>query len=93
LNGMILHTMILYMDKPKKFVVDLKKEFLSELGSEVDERFEGNKASAARAVQMARVPFTNLCNAREGVTLDKLFEVGVRLGWDIDVRFKRKSSK
>ena len=90
---MTLHTIVLDMDKPKKFVADLKKEFLTELGNEVEERFEGNKASAARAVQMARVPFTNLCNAREGVTLDKLFEVGVRLGWDIDVRFKRKSSK
>lgn len=60
---------------------------------EVEERFDGNKAKAATALQMNRVQFTNLCNGREGATIDKLIQIGAMLGWSIDVRVKRKTGE
>ena len=81
------------MGKHKKLVDDMRKRLLRELVSEVNERFEGNKAKAAEAVEMHRVPFTNLCNGREGATIDKLIQIGAKLDWKIELRIERGETK
>jgi hypothetical protein len=75
--------------KQQKIVADIRKRLLRELADEVEERFGGNKAKAAIALEMHRVPFTNLCNGREAATLDKLIQIGAKLGWEIELRVKR----
>ena len=79
------------MGKHQKIADDIRKKLLRELVVEVDERFDGNKAKAAIAVEMHRVPFTNLCNGRDGVTIDKLIQIGAKLGWDIELLIDRKN--
>ncbi len=81
------------MVRPQKIVDDIKKRLLRELVSEIDERFDGNKAKAAEAVEMHRAPFTNLCNGREGATIDKLIQIGTKLGWKIELRVERGETK
>ena len=77
------------MGKHKKEADNIRKRLLIELVNEVDERFEGNKAKAALFLKIHRVPFTNLCNEREGVTIDKLIEIGSKLGWKIELSIDR----
>lgn len=77
------------MRKQERLVEDFRKRLLDELIRDVEDRFEGNKAKAAEAVQMHRVPFTNLCNGKEGATLDKLIQIGAMLGWKIELRVDR----
>jgi len=77
------------MRKQPHLVEEIKKKLLSELIQEVDDRFDGNKAKAAEAVEMHRVPFTNLCNGKEGPTIDKLIQIGAKLGWKIELRVDR----
>lgn len=81
------------MGKHQKIVDDIRKRLLRELVSEVDERFEGNKAKAAEAIEMHRVPFTNLCNGKEGATIDKLIQIGAKLDWKIELRVERGEKK
>ena len=81
------------MRKPQKTVDSIRKSLLGELVSEVDERFGGSKTKAAEAVEMHRVPFTNLCNGREGATIDKLIEIGTKLGWEIELYVDRGNKK
>lgn len=81
------------MTRHRKIVTDIRERLLRELIDEVEERFDGNKAKAATALQMNRVQFTNLCNGREGATIDKLIQIGAMLGWSIDVRVKRKTGE
>ena len=78
------------MRKHQKTVDDIRKRLLGELVSEVDERFGGSKTKAAEAVEMHRVPLTNLCNGREGATIDKLIEIGVKLDWEVELHVNRK---
>lgn len=77
------------MRKPRRLVEDIRNRLLNELIREVEDRFGGNKAKAAEAVEMHRVPFTNLCNGKEGVTIDKLIQIGTTLGWKIELRVER----
>ncbi len=79
------------MKKQRDVVEDIRNRLLDELIHEVKDRFDGNKAKAAEAVQLHRVQFTNLCNGREGATIDKLIQIGVKLGWKIELRVDRKS--
>ena len=74
-----------------KITDEIRKKLLHELKLEVAERFDGNKASAATTIGMHRVPFTNLCNGKEGSTIDKLIEIGTQLGWEIDLSVDRKN--
>jgi plasmid maintenance system antidote protein VapI len=77
------------MRKQQRPVEDIRKRLLGELIQEVEDRFGGNKARAAEAVAMHRVPFTNLCNGKEGATIDKLIQIGAMLGWKIELRVDR----
>lgn len=82
---------MLLMRKQQRIVEDIRNRFLNELNQEIEDRFGGNKTKAAEAVEMNRVSFTNLCNGREGATIDKLIQIGFLLGWKIELKINRKS--
>ncbi len=79
------------MRKHRDIVEEIRNRLLDELIQEVEDRFGGNKAKAAEAVSLHRVQFTNLCNGREGATIDKLIQIGARLDWKIELNVNRKS--
>lgn len=79
------------MRKQKLIVDDIRNRLLNELIQDVKDRFDGNKTKAAEAIDMHRIPFTNLCNGREGATIDKLIQIGAKLGWKIELTINRKS--
>lgn len=81
------------MGKHRYVVEDIRNRLLDELIREVEDRFGGNKAKAAEAVDLHRVQFTNLCNGREGATIDKLIQIGAKLGWKIELRVERRKDK
>lgn len=81
------------MRKQRHVVEDIRNRLLDELIREVEDRFGGNKAKAAEAVDLHRVQFTNLCNGREGATIDKLIQIGATLGWKIELKVNRKSGE
>ncbi len=68
---------------------NIRNRLLDELIQEVEDRFGGNKTKAAEAVEMHRIPFTNLCNGREGASIDKLIQIGMKLGWKIELKVNR----
>ena len=78
------------MRKQRHVVEDIRNRLLDELIREVEDRFGGNKAKAAEAVDLHRVQFTNLCNGREGATIDKLIQIGAKLGWKVELRVERR---
>lgn len=81
------------MRKQRHVVEDIRNRLLGELIQEIEDRFGGNKTMAAEAVEMNRVSFTNLCNGREGATIDKLIQIGATLGWKIELRVERRKEK
>lgn len=81
------------MDRKKKNVDEFRGDLLLELKNEIDESFGGNKTKAAEALGMHRAPFTNLCNGKERATIDKLIEIGMKLGWKIELLIKRDRHK
>lgn len=78
------------MRKQRQLVEDIRNRLLTELIQEVETRFGGNKTKAAEAVEMHRIPFTNLCNGREAATIDKLIQIGAMLGWKVELRVERR---
>lgn len=81
------------MSRSPNFVDELRARLLRELLEDVDQRFDGNKAKAAEASGVHRVPFTNICNGREAATIDKFMQIGMRLGWKFDVRISKGRRK
>ena len=73
----------------QKTVTNIKERLLQELLVDIEGRFGGNKTRTATELKMNRVQFTNLCNGKEGATIDQLMLIGTKLGWDIEVRIKR----
>lgn len=81
------------MRNRRQLVDEFRKRLLGELNQDVEDRFGGNKAKAAEAVEMGRIQFTNLCNGRDGATIDKLVQIGATLGWKIEIRVERRKDK
>lgn len=79
--------------RKQRLVEDFRNRLLSELIQDVEDRFGGNKTKAAEAVEMHRTPFTNLCNGREGATIDKLIQIGELLDWKIELHVERRKDK
>lgn len=79
--------------RKQRLVEDIRNRLLDELIQEVEDRFGGNKTKAAEAVDMHRIPFTNLCNGKEGASIDKLIQIGSALGWKIELRVERRKDK
>lgn len=79
------------MRNQRRLVEEFRQRLLGELNQDVEDRFGGNKAKAAEAVEMGRIQFTNLCNGRDGATIDKMIQIGATLGWKIELTVNRKS--
>ena len=79
--------------KKQRRAEDIRNRLLDELIQEVEDRFGGNKTKAAEAVEMHRIPFTNLCNGREGASIDKLIQIGMKLDWKIELHVERRKDK
>lgn len=81
------------MGKQRRLVENIRNSLLNELIRDVENRFGGNKTKAAETVEMHRIPFTNLCNGKEGATIDKLIQIGAKLGWKIELRVERRKEE
>lgn len=81
------------MRKSERVVEEIRAGLLTELNHEVESRFGGNKAKAAETVDMHRIQFTNVCNGKVGPTIDKLIQIGAKLGWKIEFYVERGKEK